>query len=92
MSPVSPSVVPHIKAMIALKRDELMKSWTPEKCPEEHIEGWLAWQYASSRLLEEGAEQDQVDMILEVWQMKARRLGTYNAIAEMFATTIVVAL
>jgi hypothetical protein len=77
-----------LKSKIAARREEMLRDWTPEACPEEHQEGWLAWEYALRTLREAGVPDEHAKALRSVWMGKVNRgfYGTYGAILAMLKT------
>lgn len=89
---VDVSQIESLKKDIDAKRAEIMRDWTPDKCPEEHKEGWLVWEYALRKLVQAGASEDDAAQIRSIWVQKVRNgfYGTYGAVVMMLSTPAII--
>lgn len=74
-----------IKTEIAKNKEMLESAFEKTDYPKDNPavrEGWMAWEWCRLQLESKGLKELEQKMMLLLWQSKAQRLGTYDAIQE----------
>ncbi len=73
------------------KETDLIAEFEKTEYPQNLREGWIAWHWCQRQLINKGLDEEQAGALIQVYQGKAKRLGTYEAIKEcLFGNTITI--